>query len=201
MRRPKLCVLRYPLDEAKPFRYWTISGYRVDGKRKRLFFKDQKEARKQLAEIERLTRREGTAARHLSEHDRVTAVRCMDELKPYRKSLRDAVDHYLTYLQSSAKKNIPVSELVPAFLAEKEQLHRSVLHCRDLQGRLSRFARDFGSRTVREIEEREIRAWLRGLKLQPQSQRNYQGRLINFFGYAMREGYADTNPAKGIELE
>jgi hypothetical protein len=106
MRRPTLCVLRYPKDESLPFHYWTVSGYRQDGKRKRLFFKDRKEAERKLKEILTQQRREGTAARYLSEELRVLAIKCTDQLRPYGKTIGDATSHYLEYLADTAKPNI-----------------------------------------------------------------------------------------------
>lgn len=194
MRRPKLCVV-------KAAQYYMISGYRENGKRKRLFFKDEKEAKAECKRLAIQLRREGEAARHLSEANRVMAVGCIEDLVPFEKSLRDATEHYLKYLRDTANKNITVSSLVSEFLREMAALKRSAVHQRDLKGRLERFAADFGGRMVRSIGPSEIKVWIRKLKLQPQSQHNYQGRLTNFFGYAVREGYADSNPAKGIELE
>ena len=202
MRLPNLCVIRCPKDEAKPLEYWMISGYRVNGKRKRLFFKEQALAHKRLKELERRQRQEGTLARHLPEELRIMAVKCTEELKPYAKTIRDATDHYLQYLADSQKPNCTVAELVASFLAHEAHLNRSVRHQADLRSRLERFAADFGTRTVREVTQRDIRDWIGKLKsLGPRSRHNFRARLAILFRYGIRHDFCDKNPAHGIELE
>jgi integrase len=202
MRLPKLCVVRCPLDEAKPLEYWMISGYRVNGKRKRLFFKDQALALRRLKELERRQRQEGTLARHLPEELRIMAVKCTDQLKPYGKSLQDATNHYLRYLADSQKPNCTVAELVANFLAHEANLNRSVRHQADLRNRLERFAADFGARTAREVTQHEVRDWIGKLKgLGPRSRYNFRARLAIVFQYGIRHDFCDKNPAHGIELE
>jgi integrase len=179
-----------------------ISGYRVDKKQKRFFFKDKSQANRKLKELASRLDREGRAAKYLDEATRVMAVRCTETLKEYGKTISDATDYYLQHLKDTQKPNTTIAQLLESLLEHEAALKRSAVHQRDLRWRLERFSQEFGDRIVREVTRSEITTWLMRLKgLSPQSRHNYRARLAILFRYGVKNGYADLNPVTGIELE
>lgn len=93
-----------------------------------------------------------------------------------------------------------VSEVVAELLAAKEARGKSARTIGDLRARLGRFAGafkvDIGSVTTGDIQR-----WLDGLKLGPQSIKNYRATLSNLFGFAEARGYVfkGGNPVADTE--
>jgi integrase len=196
MRRAIPHVTKYPHSATSP---WVIQGIQENGKRKRLFFPTKDAAEAELARIKAKLNHEGRDALLLSDSVRAMAREGTEKLKPYDKTLRDAVEFYLAYLRESPDKSITFSALVTEFLGEQARLARSELHQKDLSCRLARFCDGFGNRLVRSITAPEITAWLAALVLSAQSVNNYHSRVQNLFSFAVKHGYLDHNPASVIE--
>jgi len=170
---------------------------RVNGQRKRLFFRTETKAKKELARLKIKQRKEGQNAFSVSDSLRVMALECTSELQSFGKTIRDATDFYLKYLRD-ALRSITVGALVDEHLAEQVRLKRSSAHISDLRQRLGRFKEDFGAQPVRTLQTGEIEKWLRALKLSAQTINNFRARLNALFAYAEKRGLIDKNPATAI---
>jgi integrase len=195
MRRPNLKVVEY--KHSKTAR-WVIEGIRVNGKRRRLFFKTQTAAEQELTRIKIKQKREGQDALQLSDSLRIMALEVSRDLRPFNKTLRDAGDFLLKYLRE-AHKSITVEALVTEALAMQKRLNRSQDHQNDLKGRLGHFAEKFGACPVRTVQTKEIEEWLHALGLAPQSFNNYRARVSSLFGYGVKRGYLERNPVYAID--
>jgi integrase len=175
-----------------------LQGLRENGKRKRLFFATKAEAEAELARI----KAEDNGAILLDASIRMMAREGTEQLRPFGKTLRDAVAFYLAHLRSNPAKSITVAALVTEFLAEQSRLGRSLVHQNDQRQRLSRFLARFSDREVQSITPGEITAWL-GLcggsePLSAQSVNNYRARVSSLFGYAVKRGYLEKNPVVAV---
>jgi hypothetical protein len=74
-----------PYTGKRAYQYY-IDGLKVNGKRQRLFFKDEKSATAKLKELTKKTRKEGEDALALSHDFRVLAAKCSERLKPSQPS-------------------------------------------------------------------------------------------------------------------
>ena len=117
MRTSKPTVAAYKHSATTPF---VVEGLRVNGKRTRRFFATRKEADAWLRLTLARMRQEGEAAITMPEDLRVEAIKCAERLRPYGKTLGDATDHLLTYLEATAK-SCTVAELVAEFNAAKKR--------------------------------------------------------------------------------
>jgi len=194
MRHPQLRIAEY---SHSPTAKYVIEGVRVNGQRKRLFFRTETKAKKELARLKIKQRKEGQNAFSVSDSLRVMALECTSELQSFGKTIRDATDFYLKYLRD-ALRSITVGALVDEYLAEQVRLKRSSAHISDLRQRLGRFKEDFGARPVRTLQTGEIEKWLRALKLSAQTINNFRARLNALFAYAEKRGLIDKNPATAI---
>jgi integrase len=195
MRPTNLRVAPYPHSKTSP---WCIEGLKVNGKRKRLFFRTKTAAEQELLRIKTKQKREGAAALLLSDATRVMAMEGERKLAPFGKSLADAVTFYVRHLEDS-QRSISVRELADLYLSKQQKLGRSAVHQDDLRHRFGQFCESFGDSPIRVVTPKQIESWLYDLKCSPVSFNNYRGRLGILFGYGVRHGYLDKNPCELIE--
>jgi hypothetical protein len=134
MRKAVLKVKRYDAAPATP---WMID-YRVDGKRRREFFSTKSAAESALTRIRVKFAREGVDALNLSDDLRIAALTIQEQLAPFGKTLRDAGEHYLKFMQES-QRSITVRALTDEYLAIKKSKGLSFVHLRDLRSRYDAF--------------------------------------------------------------
>ena len=192
MRPRKIRVRKYS-DSNRPHLKFVVN-YREAGKRKRAFFETKNEADTfaQNKNIElKNSGREGaefpTALRHMAQE-------AVEQLKPFGKSIRDAVTHYVAYLKAN-EKSCTATQLVSELLKAKEADGVSEWHLRDIRSRLTVFAEKFNGRMVATITSKEIDDWLRSLPFSPLTRNHYRGLVVLAFNFAVRCGYAISNPA------
>src|SRR6516164_7881183 len=107
VRIPKLRVKEY---SHSPTARYVIEGLRIDGKRKRLFFRTRAQAELELARIKTKRAREGQDALSIPDSLRIMARDCAALLAPHGKSLADATSFYLDHLEK-LRRSISVAAL------------------------------------------------------------------------------------------
>jgi integrase len=187
MRHAVLKVRPSPASPVTPF----LIDYRIDGKRRRKYFKTEREADEALRRIKIKLKREGESALSLSDSLRVMAVEGEEALRKHNKTLRDAVTFYVHHLEA-AVRSITVQELLDRYMVT--QARNSEVHRKDLRNRLGKFAETFGDRLVHTITTEEIRDWVGALGLGPVSHNNWRDRIGFLFGFAVENQYLETNP-------
>jgi integrase len=188
----KIIARRYR-NHDRPHLGWSVN-YRQDGKRSRRFFEKRVDAENfaRAKNEERL--RDGLRGANFSTALRVEAQEAVEALKPYGKTIRDAVAHYAAYLKASERSCTAV-ELVGKLLEAKESDGASKRHVDDIRSRLGVFAKAFDGRMVATITSSEIDHWLRSLAVAPITRNHYRRLVILAFNHAKREGYVTENPA------
>ena len=83
-------------------------------------------------------------------------------------SLKDAVEHYATHLES-LNHSASIETAIEEFLAIREAEGNAKAHLIDLRRRLNRFAREFGTRLAASMSTKELDGWLHGLPVAPQT--------------------------------
>src|SRR5262245_38474142 len=97
--RRKIKVRKYK-DDSRPNLKFVV-GYREAGKRKRSFF-ETKEAADSFASFKNAERkRNGITHSEFPEKLRIMAQEAVEQLQPFGKTIRDAVQHYIAYLKTS----------------------------------------------------------------------------------------------------
>ena len=194
MRKVTPKVSKYPGSETSRY---VVEGLRIAGKRVRKFFPTHRKAaaylRKTLAQL----RQEGEDGLVLPAHLRQEAANGAEKLRPYGKSLTDAVNHYLRHL-ASVQRSATVADLVGKYIAAKTAQGRSGVHLADLKTRLGRFVGTFRTRLVAEITIQDVEGWLEGIPLSAQSVNHHRDKVSSLFEYAVARGYAMENPVAKI---
>src|SRR5262245_24320907 len=135
-----------------------IDGFKVDGKRKRVFCASLKDAKAELKRLETQLRQEGEKGLSLAPADRILAARATELLRPFDKTVLDAARFYVEHLESLAT-DVRISALVDEYIESKRHAKFSRVYIEDIQQRLGRFNEFFGTRLARSLKVGEIEQW------------------------------------------
>jgi integrase len=193
MRRRKIRIRRYS-DSNRPHLKFVVN-YREAGKRKRSFFETKEQAESFAAFKNAELKRNGIEHAEFPTSLRVMAQNAVEALKPFGKTITDAVQHYVAHLKAS-EKSCSAVQLVKELIAAKERDGASVRHISDLRSRLNIFAEKFNGEPVATITSAEIDDWLRSLPVSAVTRNHYRRLIILAFNFAIGRGYATSNPAK-----
>jgi integrase len=193
MRQRKIKVHKYT-DSNRPHLRFVVN-YRETGKRKRSFFETDAQAKSFAAFKNAELHRNGVEHSEFPTSLRVMAQNAVEQLKPFGKTITDAVQHYVAFLKASEKSCTAV-QLVRELLAAKEKDGASVRHVSDLRSRLNIFAGKFDGQPVATITSAEIDDWLRSLPVSPVTRNHYRRLILLAFNFAVDRGYAVSNPAE-----
>jgi integrase len=181
--------------------FWCVTWPKVGKGRNRQFFKDKAEAEtileKKLIEQENF----GTAGLSFNDRQRAEYFDCMEALKPFNATIRDAVTFYVPHLRAT-KRTCNAAELVAELLKVKEADGASERYLSDLRSRLTQFSESFDGKSVAEITSPQIDEWLRGLsdksgkRLAAVTRNNFRRVLIVAFNFAKARSYCVSNPAE-----
>lgn len=111
-------------------------------------------------------------------------------------TVQEAVSFFASHLRT-LKKSTTIDKALTEFLDARKIEGVSESHLHDLTCRLGKFKEHFPGRLVASFTTGEVKAWLLGLKCQPQTRLNYQRVLSNFFGFCVDLDYASANPVTG----
>jgi len=194
MRQRKIKVRKYS-DGNRPHLKFVV-GYREAGKRKRTFFETKEQAASFAAFKNDELKRNGIEHAEFPTSIRVMAQNALEQLKPFGKTIADAVAHYVAYLKAN-ERSCTAAQLVKELLKAKEADGISQRQLYNLKSRLGYFAEKFDGKMVAEISTREIDDWLRSLDVGARTRNHYRAVVVMAFNFAIRSHYAVENPALG----
>lgn len=152
----------------------------------------------------------GTSGLSFNDRQRAEYFDCVEALKPFNATIRDAVNFYIPHLHA-AKRTCTATGLVDELLRVKEADGASERYLSDLRSRLKHFSKSFDGKSVAEIGSPQIDEWLRSLsdkngkRLAPVTRNNFRRVLSVAFNFANGRGYCVSNPAaesaKAKEIE
>lgn len=180
-------------DKKRPHLKYAVHC-KVGRKWVRRFFKSERDA-KTYVDLRRIAlRNEGEQGLMLPAEIRVAALRADEQLKPYGKTIGDAVEYYLRHLKTE-RGSIPVRQAADELIANRTAAGLSKVYIGDLRSRLGRFAKSFGDRSVASITTKEIVAWLESLGVGPVTRNTFRRDVRTLFSFCIEHGYATENPA------
>jgi integrase len=190
----KIKVRKYS-DSNRPHLKFVVN-YREAGKRKRTFFETQDAAASFVAFKNDELKRNGIEHAEFPTSIRVMPQSAVEQLRPFGKTIDDAVAHYVAFLKAN-EKSCTATQLVEELLKAKEADGIGERHLRDIRIRLGKFADHFNGRMIAAITQKEIDDWLRSLPFSPLTRNHYRRLAVLAFNFAMRHGYSISNPAVG----
>ena len=192
MRRIDFRVRRYR-DQNRPRWKFVVSHYEAGERKGKLF---EKKAQAQAFAAFKKTEAEAQGLGHaeFSTDLRVMTQDALEQLKPFGKTITDAVAHYVAHLKAS-ERSCGAAQLVDEMIAAKERDGLSERHTEDLRSRLKIFAAKFDGQMVATITSAEIDDWLRSLPVGPVTRNHYRSVTVQAFNFAIGRGYATHNTA------
>jgi integrase len=193
VRQRKIRVRKYTDTNRQHLKF--VVNYREAGKRKRSFFETKDAADSFAAFKNAELKRNGVEGAEFPTALRVMAQNAVEQLKPFGKTITDAVQHYVAHLKAS-EKSCTAAQLVRELVAAKEKDGASERHVDDLRSRLNIFAQKFDDQPVATLTSAEIDNWLRSLNVSPVTRNHYRRLIVLAFNFAVQRGYAIGNPAE-----
>jgi integrase len=193
MRQHKIKVRNYA-DSNRPHLRFVVN-YREAGKRKRTFFETKNQAQSFAAFKNAELRRNGIEHAEFPTSIRVMAQNAVEQLKPFGKTIADAVRHYIAHLKAT-EQSCTAEQLIRELLAAKKADGIGERHLRDIRSRLGRFAEKFDGQMIATITSAQIDDWLRSLPVAPVTRNHYRTVVGLAFNYAIGRRYAVENPAE-----
>jgi integrase len=192
MSQRKIKVTKYSDSNRPHFKF--VVNYREAGQRRRKFFGSKEQAQSFAGFKNAELKRSGIAHAEFPERLRIMAQNAVEQLHPFGKEITDAVKHYVAHLKAT-EKSCSAVKLVKELVTAKEKDGKSVRHVNDLRNRLNIFAAKFDGQMVAEITGAEIDDWLGSLPVSPVTRNHYRRLIVLAFNFAVRRGYAASNPA------
>jgi len=189
----------FKLSSPNGKREWKIEG-RPTGKRERYYFVTEKEAKNAARNLNDQIAAFGTKT-SLTDRERVMAAECLEMLRPYGKSLYEAVHFYRDHLNRLAS-SVSVAALCERVRAEFERRlgagEISVRHATSMRETLKKFAARFGDQHVKLLPGNEIKAWLASEPLAVKTRNRHLGYVRNIFGLAREWNLLENDPLERV---
>ena len=159
-----------------------------------MFFKTRAEADAEAMRQRTLLERHGREAISLSQRELSDFITAKKKFAEHGKTINDAADFFLDYLQRVRRSGTTVAQLAEEVLDAKRKDGRSVKYIGMLRLYFKRFAQDFGDRPIAGITVEELDNWLRSLPGSPKTRADYRANIGVLFSYAAHRRMIDFNP-------
>ena len=184
----------------KTYRYWTISGLKKEGKRWIPKYVNEREARRDAEHLKTERKNFGTSATELPVGVRAETAACLEKLRPFQKTLTEAVNFYVKHLHTESK--LAVSKTLAAcledFVSEKERLvERGDLRARSLtniKSRAKKLAESLGSIPIQGIGSKQLSDFLTNLPSKQSTKLHYRSFLSEIMTYSLEREWIEGNP-------
>lgn len=192
MKRLPFRVKRYNAASA-PHLKWVVVGA-VNGRRVKKFFRSEREA-ETYARLRNTESVEYGTAAPISFELRVMAQRCQERLASFRKTIEDATQHFVGWLEQNARSRT-VEQVFDEMYAEKEQSGFTRSYLNSLRSARKHLVRCFPNKLVSEITVADVNEFLQRFSHQAAETQNYYRQFtVMLFTHGMQRGYCAQNPA------
>ena len=174
---------------------------------KREYFKTVGEAKARADQLATERDNRGTEAIGFSTKDRVMAVECTELLRPFSKSLRDATQHYVHWLQSedAKHKSLFVGECVDQYITSRQaDVDRGELDKKsfyETRDRAKRMKEVLGGLHIAELDADRVRTYVDSFPVAPRTRNNIRLRMSKFFSFCKSKGWITSNPCADIKIK
>src|SRR5262249_13967561 len=127
---------------------------------------------------------------------RVMAQHGTEKLRPFGKTITDAVDFYLGHLEAT-KRSVPLHTAMKELIDNRRLSGASKRYCYDLGLRIGRLYAAFPERSVAEITTADVDNWLSDLLVAPVTRNTFRRDLRTLFSFAITRKYCGENPVAG----
>jgi integrase len=193
-----------------PNKAWCVYFHRtdVDGKLKlsRRFFSNKADAQVFCSEKKAELSSLGNQAQGLSDELKREALACHQKLKPFGKSLTDAVGYFIRDMET-LHKSVTVSQATTELIKRSKADGQSDRHIQAISQTLNNFGKLYGKDIVSTIRTDKVQAWLDGYRtkegnpLSAVSFNTYRRYLGLFFSFCVKQGWTESNPLQRVNTK
>lgn len=170
----------------------------VEGKRKRVSFPTNAEAKAYADQCRVIKANEGTGALTLSADIRMDAWKANQILAPHEVTILESARFYQKHVL--AYKTAPlVKEVVQRYIDDCESRNLRPRTIDDLKHRLNSFASDFADVRLSEITLDELKEWVQDDEWEMRTRINYLTKLSQLYGYALKRKWVDSNLSEMVD--
>ena len=175
---------------------WTVDARtKLGGERKT--FSTLAEAETYAGQCRTRRGNEGLSSFTMPEDLRVEAAKCMERLAPFGKTLTQAVDYFIPYLERNSRPKL-LAHLIQEAIAEKQKKGMKKPTIAEFKSRCKQLTAAFPGRESGSISTEEIETWLAQYE-HPVTFNNSRKAVLNLFNFAVRKEYLPSNPAATID--
>lgn len=198
----------------KVYRYQKDGNdyFMVDGRSKtwgldfRKNFNSKEDALKYAHEIENQIQANGKAVSENQIYQNKDIERLNTMLTPFGKSLDEAVKFYIHHLEQELKKLVipSINELCMKWYEEKTGNNLEPLRNRtsiEYKSYRNYIVRHLGLSKPSDVTKRQIQELLQNIAGEQFTKKKYLQYFKNFFNWCVENGYAASNPTKGIKIK
>jgi integrase len=125
-------------------------------------------------------------------------------LRPWGKTIADAVDHYVAVLEKQREGAPAVEECLKAWIRHKEEEfdagHLAETTLAELRSKSKLIQRRFRGRAITEIDESAVEEFLARLPHAARGRFNIRTKLSQFLNFCRRRRWIDSNPAQDTKV-
>ena len=180
-------------------RTWMIQR-RSHGRRERVYFETEREARREAYDRNRKIEAHGTTVK-LTPEEAVYAAACIADLAAIGRTLREATDFYLAeHRRPPAPSGAVLAEKVLAEYERRVEAREvSRRHLETFREVASKFRAEFDATPIDKIRAGEVKRWLGGLPLAIKTRNKLLGYVGAMFRLAVGEwNLIEKNPLAGV---
>jgi len=196
--------------KTRPDRKWKVS-YHITDDNGRLklchkFFRTKPDAQSFCDQKKAEKVSLGNLAYGLSDDLKREALACGMKLKPYGKTLTDAVAYYIKDLET-LHRSVSVKQAANELALREKADGRSARHIQAITQTCALFSKTYGSDIVSTIKTAAVQQWLdnyrtkEGKPLSASSFNTHKRYLSLLFSFSIRRGYAETNPVSRVDFK
>jgi integrase len=196
--------------QTRPDRKWKVSYHTTDdnGRLKlcHKFFRDKAEAKAFCDQKKAEKVSLGNLAFGLSDDLKREALACCSKLKPYGKTLTDAVAYYIKDLET-LHRSVSVKQAANELALRVKADGRSARHIQAITQVLALFSKTYGTSIISTIKTAQVQQWLdsyrtkAGKPLSASSFNTFKRYLSLLFSFSIKRGYAETNPVVRVDFK
>lgn len=176
---------------------WLVEFGYPTGKRKRLIYKTEAEAKAAVRSFEQERKRAGRQWSQLAPETRVKVGLILQEMADHGTNLGEVWTFWKANKQRRAGRLL--GEVVEEFLIARKASGISTKYAFQLENYLGQFARDRGKLDVADITPRLLDDWFASRKEAPATRQTGINRLSALFSFCERREYIKENPCKRVE--
>jgi integrase len=209
-KQTKFPVVRKDWPRVIDYTATKLRSFMLDARKhggKREYFVDASEAKTRAEQLATTLLNRGTNGLRFSAQDQSQAEECLEILRPFNRSLRDATLHFVGWLQSEATKrnSLIVRDCVELYITAREadaargDLAKSSL--KEIRRRTRQLSGSLGEFHVAELDGDKVKGYLDSIPYCARTRQNVRLRLSKFFNFCKSKKWIASNPCEEITIK